>query len=199
MSPTPLQRRNGSQDDAPVLVDLEPAEFLSQRQADLAGSPDLQLAGDDVASLEVQGLGRDAIHAGVQPKIYVHLLQGVMSEGRCPWRLGRQHALGHVDERHLQAGDAGQAPVALHGGDGLVQLGRQLDPRGACTNDADADLVAPACRHLDGGVHQPPLEGAGLLAAVQHVAVLDHARNAEVVHLRAEGQDQRVVGDLAGR
>ena len=77
-----------------------------------------------------------------------------------------------------------------------MQLNGELHAGGPGANDADPEFARRAFRDLHRTLEEALLEGAGLVPVVQHVAVLHHALDAKVINLRADRQDERVVGNF---
>jgi hypothetical protein len=80
---------------------------------------------------------------------------------------------------------------------GVVKFGRQLNPGCARPDYTHSETFQPP----GGNSHHPfkkaALQIRGLNRAVEHVAMLKHAFDTEVVHSAAERQDQTVIGDIS--
>ncbi len=201
--PGGLQRRK--HDELVDPVRLEPVEILQEVGRLDARRPHDELRRDDASAGELHALRQHLRHARRGVHEHAEPAQELGRGLRQALRQRRQDAIGsldHVDLDVLLRVDAVEA-VGDELARRLVQLGGELDPGRAGADDRHVQLFGPQRLGLgmrpDAGVHEPAVKAPRLVRLVEPQRMLRDARRAEVIGLAADRDDQRVVGDAAGR
>nr|AAK71501.1 NADH dehydrogenase [Halopseudomonas xiamenensis] len=168
-----------------------------------AGGPDVEVGGNArlVGGDETVLVG--AGHAGVDMDLHAQAFQLLVHGAADALGQRRQDARCCLDEVDLQlAAVHGGEPVAVQHLGGADQFGGQLDAGGTGTDEPHAQVGMGAPLGIavpQEGVEHVLAEAFGLLRAVDEVAVLGHARGAEVVGDAAQRHHQVIVLQRARR
>ena len=186
-------------------VGFQPVEASQELGTLYAGCPYHQFGGQDAAIGEADAVGQDFGHLGVGMHLDAELAEQHLGRCRQPFRQRREDARGGLDHRQLDVlvGIDAVEPVGHYLACGVMEFGGQLDAGCAGADDRHVQLAGAQRRTLGMGAHagidHAHMKAPGVGGRFQLERMLAHARGAEVVALAANSNDQRVVGEGAGR